>query len=177
MLGFSVWVFGWLFLWCVTHVYCRMEFFSYSQSNYSLLIVRTANNAVVFSISLCRYVLCPDWTVCCSVSCTVKKHLKLIFSVSVWSPEPTIHHSLKAELACWGRGDCRLITYRVVGLGGQLLFPVVVVSVWSVADCDIARPGLALCVLSLLPVGHWKVLSLHFFKHCSRYCFLLTSAI
>lgn len=87
VLGFSVWVFGWLFLWCVTHVYCRMEFFSYSQSNYSLLIVRTANNAVVFSISLCRYVLCPDWTVCCSVSCTVKKHLKLIFSVSLWSPE------------------------------------------------------------------------------------------
>lgn len=57
-----------------------------------------------------------------------------VYFFSVCRPRPTIRPSLKAELVCWGRGDCQPTTYRVVGLVEQLLFPVKVVGVWSVTD-------------------------------------------
>lgn len=84
------------------------------------------------------------------------------YFVSLCRPGPSICCSLKAEFVCWGRGDCWITTFRVLG-GGQLLFTVTAVGMCSVADS-----GLGLCVWSLLQVWNWTILALHFYDHCTN---------
>lgn len=83
----------------------------------------------------------------------------LWYFVSLCRPGPTMWHSLKAELVYWGWSDYQLFTYRALGLGGQLLFPVKVVAIvkcgiaWTVCCIPFASGTLDYFVPSLL----WSV--------------------
>lgn len=117
---------------------------------YYLTSIFAVGNGPSLRVVLCVTVVVSQWLWLGCAHLTQVYLIKLtLWSAAVWiiqlrcnwvhffsvcRPRPTIRPSLKAELVCWGRGDCQPTTYRVVGLVEKLLFPVKVVGVWSVTD-------------------------------------------